>query len=165
MYLFTKGLVASGETASARSAVLSVRATVFEFFSNGNVLCARSFQGFIKGVLRLLPGRLFRNGLWLDAHSLSLLTPAFWNLHKTSLVACKASSSLKEVRRGKRRLLHEQGCASSVSGHSLPREGSRDLAADSHLPSEKDFINVDKLFLLRVIQSWRRRRSQYSENI
>ena len=64
-----------------------------------------------------------------------------------------------KVRRGKRSLLHEQGCASQ-----LFQKESRDLAADCHLPSEKDLINVDKLFH-RDIQSWRQRRSQYWENI
>ena len=42
----------------------------------------------------------------------------------------------------------------------FPKRELRDLAADCHLPREKDLIHVDQLFL-RVAQSWRQRRSQY----
>ena len=38
------------------------------------------------------------------------------------------------------------------------------LDKDCRVPPEKDFINVDKLFL-RVKQSWRQRRSQYWKNV
>ena len=41
----------------------------------------------------------------------------------------------------------------------FPRRELRDLAADCHLPREKDLIHVDQLFL-RVPQSCRQRRSQ-----
>ena len=148
--------------------------------------CARSLQGFVKGFCapQSFPA-VFRNVYLLDAQFLSVITShlvrAVTNIFYFFTVAVgtrgfsgtstKRHSSPARRRRHSRRCKvrraqspHEQGCASSVSGQGFSKKEARDLAADCHLPSEKDLINVDKLFL-RIVQSRRQRTSQCWKNV
>ena len=126
---------------------------------------------------RLQPSHLFRNGCWLDAKFLSMITShpvqvvTISSLLQLGLVGILTPFPKRhslparrrrnyrrcKVRQGKSSLLHEQACASPVSGQGFFQK--RVAGFYCQLPSEKDLINVDMLFL-RVVQSWRQRRSR-----